>query len=153
MDLTMGMRCSSASHWRTHHWPKMLVTNTPVSSIRASMTSTPRPGHWPSSCRLDDSVSGSTARGKKTDDASGGGAISAIQPIMRPQSGAAPSATAQARVAARPGHVFPVSLVDSQFATLESPAGEPGVLTLDAGLPLSTLAQQTCAWLALQEVA
>ena len=27
------------------------------------------------------------------------------------------------------------------------------VLTLDAGLPLSTLAQQTCAWLALQEVA
>jgi len=50
-------------------------------------------------------------------------------------------------------HFFSAALVDSQFATLESPAGEPGVLTLDSGLPLSTLAQQTCAWLALQEVA
>ena len=63
-------------------------------------------------------------------------------------------AEAEVRVKARADtHFFSAALVDSQFATLESPAGEPGVLTLDAVLPLSTLAQQTCAWLALQEVA
>jgi gluconokinase len=63
-------------------------------------------------------------------------------------------AEAEVRVKARAQtHFFSAALVESQFATLESPAGEPGVLTLDAGLPLSTLAQQTCAWLALQEVA
>ena len=63
-------------------------------------------------------------------------------------------AEAEVRVKARAQtHFFSAALVESQFATLESPAGEPGVLTLDAVLPLSTLAQQTCAWLALQEVA
>ncbi|NRF37023.1 gluconokinase, partial [Bacillus velezensis] len=36
-------------------------------------------------------------------------------------------ATAVQRVGARPGHFMPISLVDSQFATLESPAGEPHV--------------------------
>jgi gluconokinase len=36
------------------------------------------------------------------------------------------------RVASRPGHFFPASLVDSQLATLESPGGEPGVVELDA---------------------
>ncbi len=42
------------------------------------------------------------------------------------------------RVAARAsGHIFPASLVDSQFNTLESPVGEAGVMTVSADLPLS----------------
>ena len=36
------------------------------------------------------------------------------------------------RVASRPGHYMPASLIDSQFATLERPVGEPDVLTLPA---------------------
>ncbi len=36
------------------------------------------------------------------------------------------------RVANRPDHYMPASLVDSQFATLEPPAGEADVVTLDA---------------------
>ena len=39
------------------------------------------------------------------------------------------------RVASRPAHLFPPSLVASQFATLESPAGEPGVVEVAATLP------------------
>jgi len=54
---------------------------------------------------------------------------------------------ARRRVAARPDHLFPASLVDSQFATLEDPSGEPGVLTLDATLPLTTLCAQALAWM------
>lgn len=58
---------------------------------------------------------------------------------------------AAARVAARADtHFFASSLVDSQFATLEPPTGEPGVLTLDALLPLNTLSAQVQAWLALE---
>ncbi|MFN3295735.1 gluconokinase [Caldimonas sp.] len=56
-------------------------------------------------------------------------------------------ATARERVAARAGHLFPPSLVASQFATLESPVGEPGVLHLDATLPLERLRDQVLAWL------
>jgi gluconokinase len=42
------------------------------------------------------------------------------------------------RVAARAaGHIFPASLVDSQFATLEPPTGEPGVVTVPAALPVA----------------
>lgn len=55
---------------------------------------------------------------------------------------------ARARVAARPGHPFPPSLVDSQFQALESPAGEAGVLSLDAMQPLPALLQTTLAWFA-----
>lgn len=63
-------------------------------------------------------------------------------------------AQARARVAARaPAHFFSASLVDSQFATLESPLGEPGVLAVDALKPLSQLQADVCAWLALQEQA
>jgi gluconokinase len=40
------------------------------------------------------------------------------------------------RVAARKDHFYPPSLVDSQFAALEDPAGEPGVVVVDAALPL-----------------
>ncbi|HSI60696.1 MAG TPA: gluconokinase [Ideonella sp.] len=52
------------------------------------------------------------------------------------------------RVAARAAaHFFTPSLVDSQFAALESPAGEPGVLTLDATLPLPDLTVLVLDWL------
>ncbi|WP_245901280.1 gluconokinase [Simplicispira suum] len=54
---------------------------------------------------------------------------------------------ARKRVAARRGHVFPASLVASQFETLENPLGEPGVLVLDATRPLSDLCDAVCAWL------
>lgn len=47
-----------------------------------------------------------------------------------------PEAEAQRRVASRPGHFYPPALVASQFAALEDPAGEPGVVTVDARLPL-----------------
>lgn len=40
--------------------------------------------------------------------------------------------SAHQRVSARAGaHLFPASLVQSQFAALESPVGEPGVLRVD----------------------
>lgn len=56
------------------------------------------------------------------------------------------------RVAARAGaHFFSASLVDSQFATLESPVGEPGVLRLDAAEPADTLRDQASAWLQTKE--
>ncbi|MBS7660614.1 TRAP transporter small permease subunit [Pseudomonas lalucatii] len=55
-------------------------------------------------------------------------------------------ATALQRVGARPGHFMPTSLVDSQFATLEAPDGEPGVLCLDGSQSRSELVEQVCAW-------
>jgi gluconokinase len=52
------------------------------------------------------------------------------------------------RVAARAGaHIFPPSLVDSQFATLESPAGEAGVLEVDATLPIDSLTPKITTWI------
>lgn len=51
------------------------------------------------------------------------------------------------RVSARASHFFSSSLVDSQFATLESPVGEAGVLRLDALQALSSLQAQASAWL------
>ncbi len=53
---------------------------------------------------------------------------------------------AQARVASRSSHFFAASLVDSQFATLEPPTGEAGVLRLDASLPLTTLVAEVSLW-------
>ena len=47
---------------------------------------------------------------------------------------------AQRRVASRPGHFYPPSLVASQFAALEDPAGEPGVVMVDAMRPLDEVA-------------
>lgn len=53
------------------------------------------------------------------------------------------------RVSARgAAHFFPAALVDNQFATLESPTGEAGVLRVDATLPLESLRQQVADWLA-----
>lgn len=40
------------------------------------------------------------------------------------------------RVAGREGHFYPPSLVASQFEALEDPAAEPGVVAVDALLPL-----------------
>ena len=55
---------------------------------------------------------------------------------------------AQARVAARAAeHFFSTTLVDSQFATLENPTGEPGVLRVDALKSLSQLQAEVTAWL------
>ncbi len=59
-----------------------------------------------------------------------------------------PQALAHDRVAARAAsHLFPPSLVASQFATLEPPAGEAGVLPLDGALPLQRLSLQALQWL------
>jgi gluconokinase len=53
---------------------------------------------------------------------------------------------ARERVAARPAHLFPVSLVASQFATLEDPRLEPGVLPLDATQSLKDLGAAVVRW-------
>lgn len=51
------------------------------------------------------------------------------------------------RVSHRPGHFMPASLIDSQFATLESPIGEPLTLALNASKDsIEALAAQTHAW-------
>lgn len=51
------------------------------------------------------------------------------------------------RVAGRHGHFYPPSLVASQFAALEDPSGEPGVLSLDAWQPLEEVSARALAWL------
>ena len=51
------------------------------------------------------------------------------------------------RVSNRPGHFMPASLVDSQFATLEPPAGEEAALALDATRPVDELAAEAAAFL------
>jgi gluconokinase len=51
------------------------------------------------------------------------------------------------RVASRGGHFYPPSLVASQFQTLEDPAGEAGVLVVDAMLPVEEIAQAAVRWL------
>jgi len=56
-------------------------------------------------------------------------------------------ATARRRIADRPGHFFPPSLLDDQFARLESPVGEAGVLHVQAGDPVARLQQQASSWL------
>jgi gluconokinase len=54
----------------------------------------------------------------------------------------------RARVATRPGHLFPAGLVASQFDALEVPTGEPGVLQLPAQLAPSAQLQAVLQWLA-----
>ena len=58
-----------------------------------------------------------------------------------------PEAEALRRVARRAGHFYPPSLVASQFAALQDPSGEPGVLTLDGEAPLTELACSAAQWL------
>ncbi|MCO5401670.1 gluconokinase [Ralstonia soli] len=52
-----------------------------------------------------------------------------------------------ARVASRTDHMFPPSLVLSQFAVLEAPADEPDVLQIPADLPVDTQVQQVLRWI------
>lgn len=52
------------------------------------------------------------------------------------------------RVSERPDHFFSPKLIDSQFATLERPEGEPGVLRVSALAPLERLVADIRAWLA-----
>jgi gluconokinase len=49
------------------------------------------------------------------------------------------------RVAGRRGHYMPASLVDSQFATLEPPVGEPDVVTIAADADLDVAIPQLVA--------
>ncbi|GAB7550194.1 gluconokinase [Cupriavidus sp. 8B] len=53
-----------------------------------------------------------------------------------------------ARVSARKGHLFQPSSVVSQFAILEAPAGEPGVLQIPADQPLDVQVRQVLRWIA-----
>jgi gluconokinase len=57
-----------------------------------------------------------------------------------------------ARVTQRPDHYFQPALVDSQFATLEKPLNEAGVLTVDATQTIETIQAKVCAWLQEKEL-
>lgn len=46
------------------------------------------------------------------------------------------------RMAARTGHYMPVSLLESQLATLEPPTGEPGVVTIDIDRSIQEIADK-----------
>jgi len=61
-------------------------------------------------------------------------------------------AEAQRRVASRAAHFFSATLVDNQFATLESPVGEDGVLRVEARAPVDDLQRQVSTWLAQENV-
>lgn len=50
------------------------------------------------------------------------------------------------RVSGRAGHFFSASLVDDQFATLEPPTAEPGVLRVDATRPIAELRDEAVRW-------
>jgi gluconokinase len=54
------------------------------------------------------------------------------------------------RVAGRGGHFYPPSLVASQFAALEDPSAEPGVLVIDATSSVDAVAQRAGSWLRQQ---
>ena len=54
---------------------------------------------------------------------------------------------ARERVGSRGAHFFSPHLVDSQFATLEPPVGEAGVLQVDALAPIAGIQRQVHAWL------
>ncbi len=55
----------------------------------------------------------------------------------------------ETRLAARPGHFMPSSLLDSQLQTLQPPGADERAITLDAALPPAEIAAQAAAWLAL----
>lgn len=57
-------------------------------------------------------------------------------------------ARAESRVGSRPAHLFPASLVASQFAALESPVGERGVLSVPAILRPQEQLDAVMQWLA-----
>ena len=51
------------------------------------------------------------------------------------------------RLENRPGHYMPASLLDSQLATLERPAGDEAALALVASAPPERLCETTLSWL------
>lgn len=56
-------------------------------------------------------------------------------------------AEASRRVSTRGSHFFAVSLIDSQFQTLETPVGEAGVIRLDGLKPIAELTAEVLDWL------
>ena len=54
----------------------------------------------------------------------------------------------EARMRARTDHFMPVSLLESQLATLEPPGADEHAVTVDATLPPSQIAAHAAAWLA-----
>ena len=56
-------------------------------------------------------------------------------------------AAALRRVAERPGHFYPPSLVASQFDALQDPRGEPRVLVLDANASPDAILNRILAWI------
>lgn len=55
--------------------------------------------------------------------------------------------TARQRVGGRAEHFMPISLVDSQFATLEAPDHEHGVLIVDASRPRAAVVEEILEWM------
>lgn len=55
------------------------------------------------------------------------------------------------RLAARKGHYMPLSLLDSQIATLEPPDGEPDVVTVEIDQPLEQIVSLTITRIATLE--
>lgn len=54
------------------------------------------------------------------------------------------------RMSARRHHFMPVSLLDSQLATLEPPLGEAGVLTIDVAPSAQSIVDAARSWLTAQ---
>ncbi len=54
---------------------------------------------------------------------------------------------AQARVGQRAAHFFPAGLVSTQFAALEPPLHEPGVLRVDAITTLQVITERVVGWM------
>jgi len=50
------------------------------------------------------------------------------------------------RVSHRPGHFMPATLIESQFRDLETPTGEPRVLTVNATDPWPSIVDAVLAW-------
>ncbi len=53
-----------------------------------------------------------------------------------------PPEAARQRIALRTGHFMGAEMLESQFATLERPEGEPDVLVVDATAPVDAIVQQ-----------
>ena len=53
------------------------------------------------------------------------------------------------RMVARSGHFMPATLLDSQFAALEAPEGEPGALTVSIDQPTDEIAREIAQRLGL----
>ncbi len=63
-----------------------------------------------------------------------------------------PRSVLESRMAERPGHFMPTTLLDSQLRTLERPANEADVLTVDGQQSLDTIMDTVSAWYARGKV-